>query len=76
MEWVYGYVHWACLLVRLWSEICLGVILATLPDTFDTPMFWSVEEIEELRGTAIFGTYSLTPSLLLLNTPSLPTQIK
>ncbi|KIJ11785.1 hypothetical protein PAXINDRAFT_101548 [Paxillus involutus ATCC 200175] len=27
--------------------------IRTLPSTFDTPMFWSAEELEELKGTAV-----------------------
>lgn len=30
-----------------------GPYLRTLPTTFDTPMFWSAEELEELQGTAV-----------------------
>lgn len=29
--------------------------IRTLPTTFDTPMFWSAEELEELQGTAVVG---------------------
>ena len=32
-----------------------GPYLRTLPTTFDTPMFWSAEELEELQGTAVVG---------------------
>lgn len=28
---------------------------AILPKTFDTPMFWTEKEIEELKGTAVVG---------------------
>ncbi|KDQ55786.1 hypothetical protein JAAARDRAFT_59753 [Jaapia argillacea MUCL 33604] len=31
-----------------WSEY-----LSSLPDTFDTPMFWSEDDLAELRGTAV-----------------------
>ncbi|KAF8837690.1 SET domain-containing protein [Paxillus ammoniavirescens] len=27
--------------------------IRTLPSTFDTPMFWNAEELEELKGTAV-----------------------
>ena len=30
-------------------------IKASLPIAFDTPMFWSVEDLEQLRGTGILG---------------------
>ncbi|KAG8214259.1 SET domain-containing protein [Butyriboletus roseoflavus] len=30
-----------------------GPYMRTLPTTFDTPMFWSAEELEELQGTAV-----------------------
>ncbi|KAG6375716.1 hypothetical protein JVT61DRAFT_3293 [Boletus reticuloceps] len=30
-----------------------GPYMRTLPTTFDTPMFWSSEELEELRGTSV-----------------------
>jgi hypothetical protein len=40
---------------------------ASLPKEFDTPMFWSREDVEELRGTAVVGRYvslfSLSPSI-------------
>ncbi|EIW83379.1 SET domain-containing protein [Coniophora puteana RWD-64-598 SS2] len=29
------------------------VYLSSLPSTFDTPMFWSAEDLEELKGTAV-----------------------
>jgi len=29
---------------------------ASLPSHFDTPMFWSDEELAELRGTSVIGT--------------------
>lgn len=32
-----------------------GPYMRTLPITFDTPMFWSAEELEELRGTSVVG---------------------
>jgi hypothetical protein len=28
-----------------------------MPRTFDTPMFWAAEELEELRGTDIQGMW-------------------
>lgn len=31
------------------------MITASLPIVFDTPMFWSSEDLEQLRGTAILG---------------------
>ncbi len=31
--------------------------LKTLPKTFDTPMFWKEEELEELKGTDIEGEW-------------------
>lgn len=30
-----------------------GPYMRTLPTAFDTPMFWSAEELEELQGTAV-----------------------
>ena len=30
-------------------------IKASLPITFDTPMFWSHEDLEQLQGTAVLG---------------------
>lgn len=32
-----------------------GPYMRTLPTTFDTPMFWSAEELEELQGTSVVG---------------------
>jgi N-lysine methyltransferase SETD6 len=31
------------------------MIKALLPITFDTPMFWSSEDLEQLKGTAVLG---------------------
>ena len=31
---------------------------AILPTAFDTPMFWSEEELEELKGTSVVGRYN------------------
>jgi SET domain-containing protein 6 len=28
---------------------------AELPTAFDTPMFWSVDELKELKGTSVVG---------------------
>lgn len=30
---------------------------ASLPSQFDTPMFWSEEELAELKGTSVVGTF-------------------
>ena len=30
-------------------------LLAILPTSFDTPMFWEESELEELKGTAVVG---------------------
>ena len=30
---------------------------AILPKSFDTPMFWSESELEELKGTAVVGVF-------------------
>lgn len=32
-----------------------GPYIRTLPTAFDTPMFWSAEELEELQGTTVVG---------------------
>ena len=29
--------------------------VATLPENFDTPMFWTEEDLKELDGTAVVG---------------------
>ena len=31
------------------------MVKASLPIAFDTPMFWSSEDLEQLRGTAVLG---------------------
>jgi SET domain-containing protein 6 len=31
------------------------MIKASLPIAFDTPMFWSSEDLEQLKGTAVLG---------------------
>ena len=33
-----------------WSPYMLS-----LPETFDTPMFWNEHELEELKGTGVVG---------------------
>lgn len=30
---------------------------ASLPSQFDTPMFWFEEELTELKGTSVVGTF-------------------
>lgn len=32
-----------------------GPYIRTLPTEFDTPMFWSTEELGELQGTTVVG---------------------
>jgi hypothetical protein len=32
-------------------------LLEGLPQTFETPMFWSEDEIKYLKGTAVHGMY-------------------
>jgi hypothetical protein len=44
-------------------DLCLDV----LPREFSTPMFWSQAELEELKGTSIYGS-AFPPSLELLLT--------
>lgn len=39
--------------------------LATLPTEFDTPMFWSEDELSELAGTAVVGLLGLSLAFLL-----------
>lgn len=34
----------------------LAFTIASLPKQFSTPMFWDDSDLQELRGTAIFGT--------------------
>jgi SET domain-containing protein 6 len=41
--------------------------LATLPTDFDTPMFWSEDELEELKGTAVVGPSAYSPLRQLAN---------
>ncbi|KAH0828175.1 hypothetical protein J3R83DRAFT_3877 [Lanmaoa asiatica] len=40
---------------RTWATVPTkwGPYMRILPITFDTPMFWSTEELEELQGTAV-----------------------
>jgi hypothetical protein len=38
--------------------------LDLLPDQFQTPMFWNTDDLEELRGTSIFGQCVFSNSLL------------
>lgn len=41
-------------LYRCWI---LMLELDSLPTTFDTLMFWSVEDLEELKGTTVVGMF-------------------
>ncbi|KAF8499657.1 SET domain-containing protein [Russula emetica] len=53
------HIGWAGLILCLMWEAAQGnfskwsTYLASLPIAFDTPMFWSAEDLEQLRGTAI-----------------------
>ncbi|KAI9442566.1 SET domain-containing protein [Lactarius indigo] len=53
------HVSWAGLILCLMWEAAQGesskwsTYLASLPITFDTPMFWSSEDLEQLKGTAV-----------------------
>lgn len=49
--------HYICvfLLIAKVSERSLIECKATLPSTFDTPMFWTADELEELKGTSLVG---------------------
>ncbi|KAH9083935.1 SET domain-containing protein [Lactarius deliciosus] len=53
------HVGWAGLILCLMWEAAQGesskwsTYLASLPITFDTPMFWSSEDLEQLKGTAV-----------------------
>lgn len=42
----------------LWPGLIGYLSQASLPSHFDTPMFWSDEELAELRGTSVIGTSS------------------
>jgi hypothetical protein len=57
LSW-YGRVHSA----NAWPPV-EPTIKASLPITFDTPMFWSSEDLEQLRGTAILGRSPYSDSL-------------
>ncbi|KAI9507469.1 SET domain-containing protein [Russula earlei] len=53
------HIGWSGLILCLMWEAAQGsssrwsTYLASLPITFNTPMFWSSEDVEQLRGTAI-----------------------
>ena len=53
---VYVYVHLQALRViwKMVTDMMVGEV-ADLPTTFDTPMFWSTSELDELRGTSVVG---------------------
>jgi N-lysine methyltransferase SETD6 len=38
-----------------------NLLTASLPDTFTTPMFWSADELLELKATAVLGKYPCLP---------------
>lgn len=42
-----------------------GPYMRTLPTTFDTPMFWSADELKELRGTSVVGRLTSSISVCL-----------
>lgn len=62
LSW-YGRVHSA----HAWPPV-EPTIKASLPIAFDTPMFWSSEDLEQLRGTAVLGRspYSNSPPRVLM----------
>lgn len=35
----------------------LTLVLGTLPERFDTPMFWSEEDLKWLQGTDLLSPY-------------------
>jgi SET domain-containing protein 6 len=39
---------------KMVTDMMVGEV-ADLPMTFDTPMFWSASELEELKGTSVVG---------------------
>lgn len=50
-----------------WYVYC--VITDILPTRFDTPMFWSERDLEELKGTSVVGLSSgYSPNLLIRKT--------
>lgn len=53
---VYVYVHPPGLICHVEdvTDMMVGEV-ADLPMTFDTPMFWSASELEELKGTSVVG---------------------
>ena len=53
---VYVYVHPPGLIchVEHGTDMMVGEV-ADLPMIFDTPMFWSASELEELKGTSVVG---------------------
>ena len=62
LSW-YGRVHSA----HAWPPV-EPTIKASLPIAFDTPMFWSSGDLEQLRGTAVLGRspYSNSPPRVLM----------
>ena len=46
------------LLLALFAYCYRPLLPEGLPRSFDTPMFWSEEEIEYLKGTAVYGMHS------------------
>ena len=41
--------------------------IATLPESFDTPMFWNDEDIKELQGTAVVGVCMISRIVTLID---------
>ncbi|KAH9058770.1 SET domain-containing protein [Lactarius vividus] len=70
------HVSWAGLILCLMWEAAQGesskwsTYLASLPITFDTPMFWSSEDLEQLKGTAVLGL-----SVSVAHSPSLRVEV-
>ena len=39
--------------------LIMWIFAAVLPTSFDTPMFWSEDELQELTGTSVVGLFHL-----------------
>lgn len=46
--------------------VSLTTVIDILPNKFDTPMFWSEDDLAELKGTSVVGLFK---RIILLRSP-------
>lgn len=53
--------------------VSLTAVIDTLPNQFDTPMFWSEDDLAELKGTSVVGLFK---HIILLRSPLITSTIR